>query len=113
MQTRARCEEIAQSWGLQKTATRFALQGATSKRDHPDQPVTHVRQRNAEIALGESVAELVRDPHRSQAAVRGMDHREWLPSSRRRSYAMPFGVDAELYVTWRAVMGDLRNMLDS
>lgn len=41
------------------------------------------------------------------------DDREWVPSPRQKSYAMPLGVDAELYATWTAVVGDLRDLLDS
>jgi hypothetical protein len=41
------------------------------------------------------------------------DDREWVPSPRQKSYAMPLGVDADLYATWTAVVGDLRNLLDS
>lgn len=41
------------------------------------------------------------------------DDREWVPSPRQKSYAMPLGVDADLYATWGAVVGDLRNLLDS
>jgi hypothetical protein len=41
------------------------------------------------------------------------DDREWVPNPRQRSYAMPLEVDARLYATWEAVIGDVRRMLES
>jgi hypothetical protein len=41
------------------------------------------------------------------------DDREWVPNPRQHSYAMPLAVDAELYTTWAAVIGDVRRMLAS
>lgn len=41
------------------------------------------------------------------------DDREWVPNPRQRSYAMPLEVDQNLYDTWRDVLDDVRNMLES
>jgi hypothetical protein len=41
------------------------------------------------------------------------DDREWVPSPRQRSYAMPLAVDVELYAGWAAILGDARNLLAS
>jgi hypothetical protein len=41
------------------------------------------------------------------------DDREWVPNPRQHSFAMPLEVDAALYATWDAVLGDVRRMLRS
>ena len=41
------------------------------------------------------------------------DDREWVPSPKQKSFAMPLVVDAQLYETWRLVLGDVRRMLRS
>lgn len=41
------------------------------------------------------------------------DDREWVPNPRQKSFAMPLEVDAQLYETWRGVIGDVRRMLQS
>ncbi|MCL4228463.1 MAG: hypothetical protein KJZ91_28705 [Myxococcales bacterium] len=39
------------------------------------------------------------------------DDREWVPSPRQRSYAVPLPVDAALYETWAAITGDVRRLI--
>ncbi|HUS27285.1 MAG TPA: hypothetical protein VMZ53_02220 [Kofleriaceae bacterium] len=41
------------------------------------------------------------------------DDREWVPNPKQKSYAMPLEVDAKLYETWGAVLGDVHRMLAS
>lgn len=41
------------------------------------------------------------------------DDREWVPSPRQKSYAMPLAVDAELFQTWALIAGDVMRLLDS
>jgi len=41
------------------------------------------------------------------------DDREWVPSPRQKSYAMPLAVDAELFQTWALIAGDILRLLDS
>jgi hypothetical protein len=41
------------------------------------------------------------------------DDREWVPSPRQKSYAMPLVVDEPLYATWSAVLGDVHRLLSS
>jgi hypothetical protein len=41
------------------------------------------------------------------------DDREWVPNPKQRSYAMPLEVDAKLYETWAALLGDVQRMLAS
>jgi hypothetical protein len=41
------------------------------------------------------------------------DDREWVPNPTQKNYAMPLEVDAFLYDTWKGVLGDVRNMLES
>ncbi|HSD89971.1 MAG TPA: hypothetical protein VLB44_20710 [Kofleriaceae bacterium] len=41
------------------------------------------------------------------------DDREWVPSPRQKSYAMPLEVDQQLYATWSAVIGDVHRLLAS
>jgi hypothetical protein len=41
------------------------------------------------------------------------DDREWVPNPKQKSYAMPLEVDAKLYDTWSAVLGDVHRMLAS
>ena len=41
------------------------------------------------------------------------DDREWVPNPTQQSYAMPLEVDDLLYDTWKGVLGDVRNMLES
>jgi hypothetical protein len=41
------------------------------------------------------------------------DDREWVPSPRQRSYAMPLEVDDALYATWTQVISDVHHLLAS
>jgi hypothetical protein len=41
------------------------------------------------------------------------DDREWVPSPRQKDHPIPFRVDAELYATWEAVVGDVRRLVRS
>lgn len=41
------------------------------------------------------------------------DDREWVPSPRQKSYAMPLTVDDTLYATWGAVLADVHRLLAS
>ncbi len=41
------------------------------------------------------------------------DDREWVPSPRQKSYAMPLTVDEPLYATWSAILGDTHRLLSS
>jgi len=36
------------------------------------------------------------------------DDREWVPNPKQNSYAAPLAVDAKLYKTWEAIVGDVR-----
>jgi hypothetical protein len=53
------------------------------------------------------------DQERAAYLAETDDDREWVPSPRQKSYAMPLAVDDRLYATWGAVIGDVRNMLSS
>jgi len=39
------------------------------------------------------------------------DDREWVPSPRQRNHPMPLPVDAQLYATWEAVVGDAQRLI--
>jgi hypothetical protein len=41
------------------------------------------------------------------------DDREWVPSPRQKSYAMPLEVDDALYTTWTQVISDVHHLLSS
>ena len=41
------------------------------------------------------------------------DDREWVPNPSQKNYAMPLEVDGLLYDTWKGVIGDVRDMLES
>jgi hypothetical protein len=41
------------------------------------------------------------------------DDREWVPNPKQKSYAMPLDVDANLYDTWGAILGDVQRILAS
>ncbi|MGE0404630.1 MAG: hypothetical protein AB7T06_48415 [Kofleriaceae bacterium] len=41
------------------------------------------------------------------------DDREWVPNPHQKSHPIPLAVDASLYATWDAVLGDVRDVLAS
>jgi len=41
------------------------------------------------------------------------DDREWVPNPSQKSYAMPLEVDAKLYDSWAAILGDVHRLLAS
>lgn len=41
------------------------------------------------------------------------DDREWVPSPKQKSFAVPLPVDDALYANWAAIIGDVRRMLKS
>ncbi len=52
---------------------------------------------------------------RSRAAylAEADDDREWVPSPTQRNHPVPLPMDARMYATWQAVIGDVRRMLKS
>jgi hypothetical protein len=41
------------------------------------------------------------------------DDREWVPNPRQKNHPVPLAVDASLYATWDAILGDVKDMLAS
>jgi hypothetical protein len=81
-----------------------------------DRPLTiriadkgRVRRARTLVLAGLAAAERCRRAYLAETD----DDREWVPNPRQRSYAMPLEVDAGLYDTWQAVIGDVRRMLES
>ncbi|CAN5816339.1 hypothetical protein BH11MYX2_BH11MYX2_03310 [soil metagenome] len=53
------------------------------------------------------------DKCRTQYLAETDDDREWVPNPRQKSYSVPLEMDASVYATWDAVIGDVRRMLES
>jgi hypothetical protein len=73
------------------------------KLEHPER----IAQARALILAGLDLTDAARE-----AALRETDDdREWVPSPTQKSHPLPLPVDAALYETWKAVVGDLRRIV--
>jgi hypothetical protein len=70
---------------------------------HPER----IAQAKARTLEGLDLSDLARQSYLAETD----DDREWLPNPNQKSHPIPLPVDASLYATWEALVGDLRRLV--